>query len=305
MRKHGDDSLIVILALDEQVITFFRVNPITNTRVVTLTELESSFPELVTTKSTRTDMEYYFTCTPFIIRYCMQYITEQDGTAIYLDSDLFFFDTPDLVLSEMGTASVGIIEHKYNQRLEKKLEKYGKFNVGWLGFRKNKNGLEVLDWYQKSTIEWCYDKPLQGKYADQGYLNWFPTFEGVKVLTPLGFNLAPWNTNNYKYKLINKSVQVNSDPLVFFHFHGLRKNKKRYFSSQLMYRAPIGRLLRDNVYVPYISKLEINEATTELVLGQNSTLKVRGHGKMKIFFRLYKKLMGLTSIILGQSIKID
>lgn len=305
MRMHGDTSLVLILALDQEVASYFERYPVTNTKIIGLDELEKSFPELEIIKQNRSRMEYFFTCTPLLIKYCLRFLRDEKDTVIYLDADLYFFQSPQIVLSELGDSSVGIIEHKYNKRLDKKLSKYGTYNVGWLGFKNDLLGQEVLNWYAQSTINWCFDKPEDGKYADQGYLNWFLDFEGVKVLKPLGYNLAPWNSKNYSINYTNYKVWVNSDPLVFFHFHGLKKIGKRYFTSQLIYRAPMGKILRERVYLHYIITLDRNERIVLQRTATSSKSQRRGNGAWGLIFRIYKSGLNFASIVLRQTIKVD
>jgi hypothetical protein len=295
----------MILALDQEVVSYFESYPVADTKIIGLNDLEKSFPELETIKSNRSRMEYFFTCTPLLIKYCLRFLRDENDTVVYLDADLYFFESPQIVLAELGTSSVGIIEHKYNKRLDNKLSKYGEFNVGWLGFKNDLHGQEVLNWYGQSTINWCFDKPEDGKYADQGYLNWFLDFEGVKVLKPLGFNLAPWNSQNYSIKYFDNKVWVDSDRLIFFHFHGLKKIRKRYFTSQLIYRAPMGKILRERVYLHYIKQLDRNERTVQQRTATISKSQRRGNGVWGTMFRIYKWGLNLASIVLRQTIKID
>ena len=130
--------------------------------VVTVEALEQTVPGLLALKTARSRMEYYFTCTPLLLRWLMNLYTEPT-TVIYLDSDLYFFDDPSKVLTAMDDGSIGIIEHRYVPRLERRLGKYGRFNVGWVGFAPDANGRACLDWWGERTLEWCSDTPNAGR----------------------------------------------------------------------------------------------------------------------------------------------
>src|SRR5690606_521487 len=97
--------------------------------VISVAALEAEVPALAPLAATRTRMEYYFTCTPLLIRHVMR--ASPPGTSVaYLDADLFFFGPPAAVFTAMGDESIGIIEHRYAPRLARRLAKYGRFNVG-------------------------------------------------------------------------------------------------------------------------------------------------------------------------------
>jgi hypothetical protein len=242
----------------------------------------------------------------------MNKLATPGAVAIYLDADLYFFNDPQLVISAMGNGSVGIIEHRYPDSVAKKLAKYGRFNVGWVGFRDDRPGREVLDWYASQTLEWCSDKPQDGKYADQGYLDWFPEFEGVTILKSAGFNLAPWNTKRHKLSLPLQErkfkggfvslLHVDGEPLVFFHFHGLRAIGNWFVSSQIIYKSQMSQLLRDAVYQPYVNKLRsIDLAIAQYLSG--ASIKKRGNGLSGTISRLRKNLVNVASIATGNAIK--
>uniref|UniRef100_UPI00261B7153 hypothetical protein n=1 Tax=uncultured Aurantimicrobium sp. TaxID=1705357 RepID=UPI00261B7153 len=147
LREHGDTSPVYVLALDNAAAAYLEENAPDNVFVLRIEELERAEPELLPLKAQRSRMEYYFTCTPLLIRHVMNKQNIPGGMSIYLDGDLFFFNNPQLVIDAMADSSVGIIEHRYPDSLAEKLSKYGRFNVGWVGFRDDQDGRKVLDWY--------------------------------------------------------------------------------------------------------------------------------------------------------------
>lgn len=308
LREHGDYSPVYVLALDTPTSTYFDQYAPENVFVLSIEELEKAEPELLPLKTQRSRMEYYFTCTPLLIRYVMNKQNIPGGMSIYLDGDLFFFDDPQLVINAMTDNSVGIIEHRYPDSLAEKLAKYGKFNVGWVGFRDDNAGRAVLDWYSEMTVEWCSDKPENGKYADQGYLNWFPDFPGVRVLTSAGFNLAPWNVKRHTIEATGFSqgtgrVIVDKQPLVFFHFHGLRKVGNRFATGELTYGARLSKTLKNFVYQPYVDKLTEIESSTGPKLLAETSVKKRGTGISGLLSRARKTFLNVVSVATGNSVR--
>lgn len=306
LREHGDESKIVILALDEKVSQFFAQVPHPNVIVIELQKLEEHEPRLLEVKESRTKMEYYFTCTPILIDFVMTVFTAKDEYVVYLDADLYFFDSPDEIFTDLDNGSIGIIEHKYSPRLDIKLQVYGRFNVGLLIFKHDQHGISLLKWYLNSCIDWCGDAPSDGRYADQGYLNQFPNWKGCEILESPGFNLAPWNDANFILtKQDNGKVIVNNDSLVFFHFHGLKKFKNRYITSELVYGSRISKILRNEIYIPYINELEKQDGLVKTVVINHTVIQNRGNGYKKYLFRMYKFFLSIFIVISGNSIKSE
>jgi hypothetical protein len=306
LREHGDDAPVWVLALDDQAKRYLDDAALPGVTAITIDDIEAAEPELAPLRSQRSRMEYYFTTTPLLMRWVIARQSDPQTVVVYLDSDLFFFDDPSLVFDALGGGSVGIIEHRYPARLEKALAKYGRFNVGWVGIRADERGRACVDWWGRSTLEWCYDKPDAGRYADQGYLDRFPElFDGVVVLGSRGFNLAPWNTAGIPVTRAGTGVIVDgSDPLVFFHFHGLRRVRDWFVSSQLLYRAPMSAVLRDDVYAPYVRRLVAADAVVAQAIGSPAVSKKRGNGMRGLVSRARKSAVDTLSILTGNALRV-
>ena len=298
---------ILLLALDSDVEVYFSKAPKSELRIVTLGELQHQYPELEIAKANRSTMEYVFTLTPFLMKLAMEAAAPEEAV-VYLDADLFFFKSPALVLDDMSTSDVGLIPHGHSKQDLKRLGKYGFFNVGWVGIRNSQNGRECVEWWAEQCLTWCGDEPRDGKYADQGYLNHFPNlFRGVRVLEHQGFNLAPWNTRERRISDdSNGGVSVGLQPLVFFHFHGLRRFGKWMVTSQLNYRAPASKQLIDLVYKPYLEVLSRAEDT----VARHRFIKaaprlVRGRGLRRWARTLSGKLLMVASVITGNAVDMS
>ena len=306
LRDHGDTSPVWVLALDDTTRSYLEEAQLAGVFTLTMGDIEAAEPLLRPLKADRSRMEYIFTSTPLLMRWVSMRQNEPQTVVIYLDSDLYFFDDPNLVLEAMGTGSIGIIEHKYPARLAARLAKYGRFNVGWVGIRADDRGRECLDWWAASTLAWCFDKPEDGKYADQGYLDQFPEkFDSVVVLESRGFNLAPWNTGGQSLTVAGETVLVDGvDPLVFFHFHGLRRVGKWFVSSQLIYGAQMGSVLRDAVYAPYVKALDAKDRVVLVALGP-APIHKRGNGIRGVASRARKSAIDRFSVVTGNAIASD
>jgi SAM-dependent methyltransferase len=240
-----------------------------NLTAVGLEELEERDPGLKAVKPTRSPVEYFWTATPAICLASLE--AEPDLEAItYLDADLMFFGHPAPIFDELGDGSVLITPHRYAPQWRHHEARRGTYNVQFLTFRRDENGLAALRWWRERCLEWCYDRVEDGKMGDQAYLNDWPTrFRGVHVLDHPGGGLAPWNVSAHRLERRNGSVAVDDRQLVFFHYHGLtlyrgagvrplaRLPNRYRVSGQFVWTTqyPVGKDERRLVWDPYLSRL--------------------------------------------------
>lgn len=227
-----------------------------NIHLISLDELEKDDEALRATKKNRSLIEYYFTCTPSLLLYILSGWPEVDMIT-YLDSDLFFFAPLQSIYEEMGSSSILIVGHRFPSHL-RHLERYGIYNVGVLSFRRDESAIRCLHWWRERCLEWCYDRVENGRFADQKYLDDWPTrFPGVTILQHKGAGLAPWNIANYRLRLNAGHVMVDEHFLIFFHFHGLKRLNKWIYDPQLVkYQTKLSPLAKRHIYIPYIRELQ-------------------------------------------------
>ena len=260
---------------------------------VSVQQLEAYDKALAATKSNRSLVEYYFTCTPAICNYVIGNYPELDSVT-YLDADLYFFSSPQAIFDEIGNASIAIVEHRFS-RFGRRFIKNGRFNVAWITFKNNAEGLRCLSNYRLQCIDWCYDYLDGDKYGDQKYLDkWPQEYNGVHIIQNLGVNLAPWNLAGYNYSLQNGKVYVNNYELVFFHFAGLKQLKEGvYTTSVSSYFEFVPTIVRDFIYIPYINYLNKNSDQ------QNITRKTINPKYLKFSLqRFFKEIIRKTRIYL-------
>jgi hypothetical protein len=221
-----------------------------------LADFEAADPEVAATRSTRSMIEYYFTCSPAWMLFVLQNETDAEWVT-YLDGDLFFFDSPETIYAELQDAAVAIIPHRYSGKVAR-LRRFGTYNVGWVGARNDPDGIAVIKWWRERCIEWCHDYVDGNRFADQGYLDSFSSRSSrVKVIENIGVNLGPWNINNYRIDFLEGKVRVDTDyPLIFFHFQGLKRGLRWFiFNSHRQYSASFSSVVRNHIYKPYVDEL--------------------------------------------------
>lgn len=255
LRRHCTDFRLWVLCMDAESYATLSTMALTDVVLIRLEDFERGDMELRQAKSNRNLVEYYFTCTPSLPLYILKHAPEVD-LITYLDADLYFFSDPAPIYEEMNGKSIAVIPHRFPESM-KHLYKSGTYNVGWLSFRRDEEGLACLRWWRERCNEWCYDQIEPDRFADQKYLNQWPRlFKGLSIIQHKGANLAPWNVANYKLRDEAGRVVVDGQPLIFFHFHGLKALFPRVYDSGLSrYDAKLSNVLRQEVYFPYIREL--------------------------------------------------
>lgn len=243
-----------VLAMDELTGNILTQFSLPNVTVISLKDFENA--DLLGVKSGRTIAEYCWTCTPAIIRYCIQKFELPECT--YLDADLYFLNDPQILISEVNQSgkSVLITPHNYTPYFDQS-EYSGVYCVQFMYFKNDRGGLTVLnDWYDK-CIEWCFHRLEDGKLGDQKYLDHWPTDFRLYVHELVHYGpAAPWNIQ--KYNLFKRDGKLwlkyhgVSNELVFYHFHSLciLENQKVFYGAY-----PLDHLAVKWIYEPYVSEL--------------------------------------------------
>lgn len=255
LAAQGEPFRLFVLCFDAETEAVVRAEEAASLVAVPLAEVLTADPAYAAVRPLRSRVEFFFTATPVLVRHCLRRVPEAEHM-IYLDADLYFFRPASAVLAEQGSASVGIVPHRHARRAEE-LAQFGKFNVGWVSFRRDADGLACLEWWRERCLEWCHDHVEGNRFADQRYLDEFPVrFRGVQELAHPGANLAPWNVEGTTIARGEGGPEVDGRPLLFFHYQGIREVAPGLFDTGLRtYGAPLTRALREAIYLPYLREL--------------------------------------------------
>ena len=208
-------------------------------------------------KNTRSLGEYFFTLTPSIILHTIRKYSL--GQLIYIDADLYFFQSPQVLLDELGSNDILLTKHYPTSDY---VCPEGRYCVQFIPFNNNERGLKPLEWWRDRCVEWCFLRAEEGKWADQGYLNdWTDRFDGVTVLKHFGAT-GPWNIAG-----VQKFADVipldgspggrewatgKTFPVVFFHFQSL----KVHYDGRVQYHTTVfDEPTIELIYKPYVSHL--------------------------------------------------
>lgn len=256
LRRVDPDCRITVLCLTASCEQALRVHE-PGLTLIRLADFERANPDLLALKPSRGPRDY-----PFAFSSCLV-VSELEGApddeiVTYLDADLRFYASPQPVFAAMAGASVGLIGHRHHW-WARRLEKYGRFNVGWVSFRSDAAGRQAAGWWRERCIEWCFGRFEGGRFADQKYLDHiYAKFPNVVEVTHPGANAGPWNVCRHAIaRAPDGSLIVDrSWPLIFFHFSQLKETRPNiYLCSNVSYLGPFSRAVRNEVYRPYIAEL--------------------------------------------------
>lgn len=218
---------------------------------------------LLKLKKERSKAEYCWTCTPVIIEYVLKHY--QEPSCIYIDADLYFFRSPQILFDEIAESDANIVitEHRFKDDWNGRrlCQRSGKYCVEFNYFDQSENAWEALIWWKERCFEWCFHLYEPERMGDQKYLEKFPgLFQGVHELQHLGGGVAPWNLGQYRLKrtenespvLVEKKTGVEF-PLVFYHFQNIR-----YLSENTVNvsSGTHSRKTKDAIYRPYLAEIE-------------------------------------------------
>ena len=283
--------------MDNYTFDYLSKMKLSNVKLYKIQDLESNIEGLNTAKKNRNKVEYFFTCSPAICKNVL--IKNPNISSItYLDSDLYFFSSPKVIFDEIKDCSIAIVEHRFHW-ITKRQIKYGRFNVGWVTFRNDKEGNSCLDLWLKDCINWCYQKVEKDRYGDQKYLDrWPKLFDRLKVIENVGANVAIWNVKNYKWSLNDNKIFLNNTPLVFYHFANIHQIDEYKFNTNLSrVLKPLKGVLRENVYKVYLKNLKRNFNANKIQYKKDNHL----FGIKRLLIRIYRRI---SSIIFNDVIDL-
>jgi hypothetical protein len=287
---------ILILSLDVKTYETLNAYFTKNDRIV-IKQIDFISPQILTKISNDRSYREFCWALSSILSYTI--LTKQNLDVIYLDADLYFFNSVELLISKCVMYNAAITPHRFSE-IYRQLEVNGKFNVQWVYFKNNEIGRKVaLDWMTDCIISTEYN-PAAGVVGDQKYLDSWPSrYKNILEISDEGAGLAPWNQSGVVVRKIEKSLYVGAEEkLVFYHFHSLNI----YFNLLVLpvssnYR--LGKEVFDLIYTKYVK--ELNRVRSELGI---STPLIISTGTISIFLNLLQVfLVQITQSMIWQRIK--
>jgi hypothetical protein len=265
LKENSNDFHLYIFAFDTLTHEILLKLRLENTTVISLKEFENV--ELLSIKNTRTKGEYCWTSTSSVIEYVFNNYDVDSCT--YLDADIFFYNSPKVLLDEMtDNKTVLITEHRYSKfaRIFEQ-RRAGRFCVQFITFTNAKDSRDILKKWISQCIDWCYARYEEGRFGDQKYLdNWPDEYKNVHILEHQGGGIAPWNAGQYEFfksdgKILGSgSAGRNKFEIIFFHFHNVKILSDG--NADLGWNR-LQKNVVDFFYLPYIQKINKKEKFLE------------------------------------------
>lgn len=256
LRKYCKDFNFFVIALDIETFDYFQ--KIKNCFPVSVKEIHTFYPELDKIEKERDRVSYIFTLSPFYPSYILEKFPKLDHICS-LDSDQYFFSSPEPLFKLLDNYSVLITPHRFSKKLkELNFERFGKYNVSFQVFKRDSIGLSCLQLWREQCLNWCFDYEEFGWYADQKYLDVWQELLGecVYVIENKGVGLAPWNVEDVTIYKQGSEVLVDKQKLILYHYQGLKILEfgliYTFIDNYMKSNPP---LLNSLVYKPIISKL--------------------------------------------------
>jgi hypothetical protein len=307
LAKHCNNFHLFIFPFDNKCLEILNKLKLNEATIIPLDDFENE--ELIRIKNTRTKKEYCWTCTPLIILYVLEHFGVENCT--YIDADLYFYSSPDILINEMQNKSVLITEHRYSKKNDFS-KTSGKYCVQFLTFKNNSLGLRVLKYWKDACIEWCFARSEDGKFGDQKYLDdWISRFDCIYELNNVGGGVAPWNVQ--QYQIINKKNVLyikekknkKLSKLVFYHFHGL----VFYKNNTIELTNPtylLSKRVMKYIYKPYIEKLEHFKQNLKQIgysIEENEIVETTNKKPLTFKYIFYIYLKEIAKAILGITLR--
>ena len=261
-----------VLALDDFTYQFLNKNNFNNIIICHVKELEKKYHELKRIKSTRNLIEYYFTLSPYMPIFFNKKFNLKKLN--YLDVDILFFKNPKLFYDKLNNYSIVLIKQNYK-------EKYGLFNVGWISYNfLNPDTKNILNDWKLKCINWCYDKVDKNLYADQKYLDYWPSLSKDLIsVEPKYSMISPWD------KIIPTSTK-NRNNFFSYHFQGLKFSKNYFISGKSIYYFNFHRKLVKKFYIKYINLLKEKQNQYDLKFTDTKNLRSNLEIKKNLFTKV-------------------
>ena len=217
---------------------------------------------------------------------------------IYIDSDCFFFSSPQPLLDEIKkekSVSATMVPHNFPTSLQYLESQSGRYCVQFNYFTPSDESKKILDFWLTECLR--YDK--NDRLSCPGQIS----LDSWKAISPWAYEIknkhagvAVWNIENFDWR-------AEFDSLIFYHFHGL------YFPSKESYdfgNYLIPKIVVEKIYKPYLLQIEESNRFLESRFPQYSFMRIAPEvvisesgilNKLKFYLKL--KLRPLKRFILG------
>lgn len=194
----------------------------------------------------------------------LEYLVERHDlpNLVYFDPDILITSSLDELAGLVAEHSIVLTPHLTDPiddgayPGEQAILQSGSYNLGFVALRTTDASCRLLRWWQDRLYDQCVVNIPEGLFVDQKWMDLAPgLFGDVFVLDHPGYNVAYWNLHGRTVTVEPDGPRSNGQPLVFFHFSGIRpdnlepvsKHQDRFRLSDIGEAAELYRLYADKV----------------------------------------------------------
>ncbi|MCX6327615.1 MAG: hypothetical protein NT144_13345 [Bacteroidia bacterium] len=286
IKRYHKEFDFFVLTFDKQTHEYLSKLNEDNIKLISIEEYESYFQTSISKFEDK--KQYYFTATPNICLYLIENYSQID-VLLYLDADVYLFNSLDPLYYEFGDSSIAFCPHRVHPVLKFFVKHYGKYNIGVNLFRNSESGLNCLKDWKNDCDNWYPNKPGYPLkfFSDQIFLDsWENKYNGVKIIENIGINVCYWNAVNYTFKKVGEGFFVNNKPLIIYHFSSLRKESDNTWNAYSIYGLVSVKNTLLEIYIKYINQIEsfgLSNKRWEKINHRESIQKRFSHFILKLF----------------------
>ncbi len=158
-------------------------------------------------------------------------------TVVYCGADTVFYKSPFEFIAKPA-ALISCIPHlikfPVHPKIAKRITRTGYFNTDFIVFKRSKEVLRFLNWWEKMLFLECKSASSEGAFFDQNYFNHLVVCDYFKPITDPGMNVAWFNLEE------NRPLDV-AEGLKMFQFSGYDPIKpmqlSKYWTAVPEYRS--------------------------------------------------------------------
>lgn len=207
--------------------------------------------------------EYKYFCWS-LASYFSNYLLKKNFDSItYIDSDIFFHESIDILYEEFKNKEIGIFRHRQFDLSVDRVE--GWFNVGVVYFKNGRIGSHICNWWADSVLHKKH--PKLSTCGDQKYLDEFPNMcpdDYIFIDGNIGHG-APWQWQLYDFSDYEENGNIIWDgvkqKLIFTHFSQLEYSESGYIPSKMHHNYTPLNVYESNIslksiYTNYYNKIK-------------------------------------------------
>lgn len=156
---------------------------------------------------------------------------------VYLDPDICLFSSLAPVLDALEDNDIVLTPHTVSPAMDGfrpsdiDFLRNGTFNLGFIALRRSITAELMLNWWEERCLAYGFNDLGFGTFVDQKWIDLVPCyFDRVKILKHKGCNVAYWNLHEREVTGHDGNYRVDDVQLCFFHFSGVKADKKNILS---------------------------------------------------------------------------